>query len=65
MTTDMAIFTVLKYLGIPARRSIGYVYQFHGYTGIEKFEEIRHHCIQFEYPKAYKQNKYFGEKHGQ
>ena len=59
MITHKAIFTVLYALGLPPKACNAVLYRWLYYDfNIEKFEEIRHHEIQFFYPKVYRQRKY-------
>lgn len=60
MITERAIWTVLFTLGLPRHLCDDLIYlRWNGYRGTEKFEEIRHHEIQFHYPLIYRQRKYF------
>jgi len=57
--TDRAIFTILYSLGLNSKVCSNVMERWECYKGMEKFEEIRHHEIQFFFPKVYRQRKYF------
>ena len=57
--TNDAIFTVFWSLGLPKELCYKLVFwRWKDYSGIEKFEEMRHHELSGHYPQIYRQRKY-------